>query len=304
MLVLIALIFAIRFTFNLKQAEKESYEPVNHSTQIDDIKMNNQELKNKSFLILGFDKMNDGAQRTDSIIIATYNVKDNKITMTRIPRDLYIKTDDYEGKINALYESQGLPKTINIIQDYVGVPISNYATTDFNGLTKIVDKIGGIDIDSDIVIDDSNNYNLDHKIHVKKGKNHLNGDEALGYARIRYVDNDIERGNRQMDVIKAIISRMTIPSQLVSIDSNIKSLSKHVKTDMKISSAIDYALNVESTPKVEKLSFKWDSFSYNGQDYVTISLKERSKLSKELRKNMGLKQDSLLTPIKNKPKGV
>ena len=301
--ILIALIIAIKFTLNLHQAQHDSYQPVKHSTTNEDIKINDsKQLKNRSFLILGLDKMNDGSQRTDSIIIATYHVKDNVVIMTRIPRDLYIKTDDYEGKINALYDAKGLAKTIDTIQDYVGLPISNYATTDFKGLTKMVDHIGGIDINSDIKIDDSNNYNLDHKIYVHKGKNHLNGTEALGYSRIRYVDNDIERGNRQMDVIKAIINKMTRPNELLSVDNNIKFMSQYIKTDMKISTAIDYAVNVKSTPKIKKLSFDWDSFDYEGQSYVKLSMKERAKISKQLRKSMNLDEDSALVPIQNEPK--
>ena len=137
---------------------------------------------------------------------------------------------------------------------------------------------------------------------MHKGKNHLNGTEALGYSRIRYVDNDIERGNRQMDVIKAIINKMNLPNELLSVDNNIKYMSQYTKTDMKISTAIDYALNVKSTPKIKKLSFNWDSFDYDGQSYVKLSMKERAKISKQLRKSMNLDEDSALVPIQNEPK--
>ena len=295
--ILIGLLFAIRVMFNLKDAEKESYHPTD-SHRYQNVKLKNNGAKdNLSFLVLGMDKLSQGTQRTDSIIIATYNVKTNVITMSRIPRDLYIKTDKYEGKINALYESEGLSETINTIQDYVGIPISNYATTDFNGLTKIIDKVGGIDINSDIKIDKSNNENLGGNIQIKKGKNHLNGKEALGYSRIRYIDNDIERGNRQMEVIDSLVHQMTKPSQLASADENVKFISKYVKTDMKISDAIDYILDLKSTPKIKKLTFKWDQTNINGTDYVTISRKERANMSNQLRENLNLKKDAPLAPI-------
>ena len=63
--ILIALIIAIKFTLNLHQAQHDSYQPVKHSTTNEDIKINDsKQLKNRSFLILGLDKMNDGSQRT------------------------------------------------------------------------------------------------------------------------------------------------------------------------------------------------------------------------------------------------
>ena len=300
LLILFGVIFMIKVMLNLQEAAKESYQPSDKDRH-QNIQIKSKNDKNLSFLILGLDKKDSGTQRTDSIIVATYNVKDNKIMMTRIPRDLYIETGNYKGKINALYESQGLSKTINFIQDYTGVPINNYATTDFNGLTKLIDHVGGIDIDSKIKIDDNNNSNLGGDIYVKKGKNHLNGKEALGYSRIRYVDNDIERGNRQMEVVNALITKLTSKSQLTSIDSNIKYMSKYVKTDMKISTGIEYALNLDSTPEIKHINFKWDQFTNDGEDFVTISNDERYKISKELRANLELHQNTPLIPIKTKP---
>lgn len=301
LLILFGILFIIKVMLNLQEAEKESYQPIDHNRHQNIQIKSNQNMNNLSFLILGLDKENEGTQRTDSIIVATYNVDKNTITMTRIPRDLYIEVDEYKGKINALYETKGLSATINFIQDYTGIPITNYATTDFKGLTKMIDHVGGIDINSNIQIDDSNNSNLGGNIYINKGKNHLNGREALGYSRIRYIDNDIERGNRQMDVINALIKKLTSTSQLATADSNIKYMSKYIKTDMKISTAIDYALNLNSTPKMNKLTFTWDQFNNNGEDFVTIDDNERYKMSKELRKNLDLKQDTALLPIKTRP---
>lgn len=301
LLILFGILFMIKVMLNLQDAEKESYQPSDSKRHQNIQIKSKQNVNNLSFLILGLDKKDSGTQRTDSIIVATYNVKKNTITMTRIPRDLYIEVDDYKGKINALYETKGLSTTINVIQDYTGIPITNYATTDFDGLTKMIDHVGGIDINSDIQVDDSNNSNLGGNIYINKGKNHLNGKEALGYSRIRYIDNDIERGNRQMDVIKALIKKLTSTSQLTNADGNIKYMSKYVKTDMKISTAIDYTLNLNSTPKMNKLTFKWDQFNNNGEDFVTIDDKERAKMSNELRKNLDLKQNAALVPIKTKP---
>lgn len=300
--ILLCMLFAIKVILNIQNAGKESYKPTDEGRNTN-VTINRSSNKNMSFAIFGLDKKDSGMQRTDSIIIATYNAKQNKVVMTRIPRDLYIKTDDYEGKINALYETKGLSQTINILQDYLGIPISNYVTTDFDGLTHIIDHIGGIDINSQIKIDQSNNGNIGG-VTVKKGHNHLNGKQALGYARIRYIDNDIERGNRQLEIIKAIGKKMMSPYQIISVDSNIKEISHYVKTDLKVSEAVNRINSANGLPEMNTLEFEWDSFSYQGQDFVHLTDHERYKLSQKFRKNLDLNQDDPIIPMQLLPEGM
>ena len=70
---------------------------------------------------------------------------------------------------------------------------------------------------------------------------------------------------------------------------------------MKISTGIEYALNLDSTPEIKHINFKWDQFTNDGEDFVTISNDERYKISKELRANLELHQNTPLIPIKTKP---
>lgn len=299
-LILVLILYLFKMWLNINNAADNSYEKTDKKREAP-IAINAVSSESKSVLILGMDKKSEGAQRTDAIIVMTFNPKTNQGEFVRIPRDLYVETDNYKGKINALYEKEGLSSLINVLQNYLGVPITNYAKTDFNGLENMVDQVGGVDINSNIVIDNSNNYNLGSKIHVKKGKNHLNGKEALGYSRIRYIDNDIERGNRQGEVIKALIDKILSPQQIVKVDKNAQEFSKYIKTDIKISDAIHLANSINTKPQIKQSKFKWDEAPSNGGDIVYLKPGERKKLSDNLRENLGIKKLNAMTPIVEKP---
>lgn len=250
--------------------------------------------KNMSVLLLGLDKKEAGdSQRADSIMIVTYDAYGHKSKTLRIPRDLYVKTDNYEGKINGLYDKEGVDGMMQVVSDYVGVPLTHYVKTDFDGLENIVDKIGGIDLNSDIEINKSNNKQVGSDIEVGKGQVHLNGREALAYSRIRYIDNDIKRGQRQQQVIKAIAQKLTSTESIPNLDSNLQAMSPYVKTNIKISDVAKRLSSIHGMPDMSQEDFEWDSFEKDGSDFVMIKDGEREKISKDLRQSLGLNSTKL-----------
>lgn len=272
---------------NLEDDEKPLEEPALMTTA--DLK------DNQSILLLGTDKPTNGNKddvRTDTIMIATYNAKNNTVKLLRLPRDIYVNEHGYEGKINGLYEHGGVTAIVKYINDNFNVPISDYAMVDFNGLEKVVDTIGGIDINSQIEINKSNNQNLDSNIIVHKGHNHLNGKEALGYSRIRYIDNDIKRGDRQTEVIKAIGDQIFKPSVLPKLPSLLSDMSGYVKTSMNASKIESNLKDFTAKPKMENMTFEWSSFDRNGASYVTIDQPEVDRLSKEMRTQLEIQNSN------------
>ncbi len=244
---------------------------------------------NESVLLLGTDNPSDGDEknvRTDTIMIATYNADKNSIKLLRLPRDIYVHTDQYEGRINGLYEKEGVKGLVKYINDTYHVPISDYAMVDFNGLEHVVDTIGGIDVDSDIKIDKSNNKNLDKDIRVDKGHQHLDGEEALGYARIRYIDNDIKRGDRQTEVIKAIGDKLLSKEAIPKLPKVVMTLKNYVTTSMDADKIESNAKNLSSHPDIENVKFEWKDTKKGDTSYVEIPDKEEKRLSDELRKHL------------------
>ena len=102
----------------------------------------------------------DGPYLTDSIIVASYNLKTHKVTMVSIPRDLWI--EGAKGKVNAIYEigeakyGGGLKYTEDKIDDILGIPIHYGVRIDFRGFAKAVDLVGGVDIEVEKTFDDYN----------------------------------------------------------------------------------------------------------------------------------------------------
>ena len=262
--------------------------------------------KNMSVLLLGTDKPSEGSKdvRTDAMILATYNSHSNSVKMVRIPRDMYIEYKGYKGKINGAYQALGISELKHLVEDYTGVPVTNYVTTDFSGLSNMVDSMDGVDIDSKIKIDDSNNDQVGKDIHVDKGQQTLNGKEALAYSRIRYIDNDIERGKRQEQVVKAIANKLMSAKEIPHAQKNIETLSKYVNSDISPSTMMSYIPKASDKPKIDTIQFNWSAFDYQKVSYVYLTDQERHEISNTLRKHLGINTLKDLKDMVLKPQGA
>lgn len=169
----------------------------------------------RNILLIGADKENGGASRSDSIMIASVNKTTGKITICSILRDthLYIP-GEREAKVNAAYAWGGANLLIQTIEHNFGIKIDDYATVNFEMFTALVDGLGGIDVE--VTEDEADYINNRHRYGYEKkpdafesGENvHLNGYQALWYARIRKLDSDFMRTQRQRKVISSIASKV------------------------------------------------------------------------------------------------
>ena len=165
--------------------------------------------------LFGTDQRYDEDSRSDAIMVLTLDGKHKKIKLTSIMRDSYVHIDGYGmDKINHAYFYGGPTLAVRTINENFGLDIRNYATVNFNQLMEIVDAIGGVDIE----IKDYELRNINSQIEYQSrlygkpatyidspGKHHLNGIQALGYSRVRYVGNgDFERTQRQRDLLDAL----------------------------------------------------------------------------------------------------
>lgn len=248
--------------------------------------------KNKTILLIGLDNKDDNSeQRADSIIMSAYNHINNSVEMLRIPRDLYVEHNNYKGKINSLY-GKDFEQLKDAVGDNFGLPIDNYIIVDFEGLVNVIDAIGGIEIDSNITINKSNNKEVGTDIIINKGYNKLNGKEALAYSRIRSIDNDIERGKRQEQVLFAIKDRLLEPSQLPHLKKNITMLKKYVKTDID-SAYIMAQITKGFSLSLDRIDFKWEYLMVGDQSMVRINHFERQRIADLMRDQMGLNKEPI-----------
>lgn len=171
--------------------------------------------------------------RSDVNILLAVNPKTNKILLINTPRDYYVQLHGTTGLKDKLTHAgiYGIEKSIQTMEDLYNTKINNYVRVNFNTLIKIVDEIGGIDIESDTAFTPWTNKN----VQVVKGLNHFNGESALAYARERhaYQTGDRHRGENQQQVITAIINKITNTKTLMSkYDSILSTLSNSFETDL------------------------------------------------------------------------
>ncbi len=220
-----------------------------------------------NLLLLGIDRRPGEtglAYRTDTIIIASLDPKTHSVGLLSIPRDLYVQLPGYSAKqrINtalALGEQQragyGPTLAMQTIQSNIGMPINDYVIADFNALIKLVDTIGGIDVDVPTPIADYNfpdmGYGYDPLI-LSAGLQHLDGYTAQKYARTRHGDSDFDRARRQQQVLFAIRDRVlsvgSLPQLILQAPSLYASVSQNVSTGLTLDQMIALALWLKDLP--------------------------------------------------------
>lgn len=168
--------------------------------------------------------------RSDVNIIMTVNPNTKKILLTTTPRDYYVQIPNISGEQRDKLTHAGIygvDASMRTLEQLYGIDISYYARVNFSSLVKIVDTLGGVDVDSDFEFD-ALGY------HFQKGMNHLDGKQALAFSRERYSfeDGDNQRGKDQQKVLTAILNKAMSPAILSNASALIADVSDSVQTNM------------------------------------------------------------------------
>ena len=166
--------------------------------------------------------------RTDVNMIVTVNPKTKQILMTSIPRDYYVTLAN-KGKKDKLTHSGlgGIENTVKTMENFMGIDINYYARVNFTSLIKMVDALGGVDVDS-IEAFSTGTYSF------KKGSNHVNGEQALAFSRERYhvTGGDNGRVANQQRVLTAMLKKMMSPAIITNYSSVLNSINGSFETNM------------------------------------------------------------------------
>ncbi len=168
-----------------------------------------------NLLLVGQDRRpGQGRQRSDSMIVCSINPETMEVSLVSFLRDLYVDfPGDYsDNRLNAAYAFGGFPLLTETLNLNFGVTIDGCFEVDFGGFVQIIDTVGGVDItltEAEAAIMDDGSV---------AGLNHLNGDQALKYSRIRYIDSDFNRTGRQRNVITAVFNKVKGMSATQFID--------------------------------------------------------------------------------------
>jgi len=205
--------------FSIKNLFVHSVDVTPEPTPDPDYIMPEKESNRLDILVLGIrgeddpDASDGGPRLTDSMQVFSYDKTTKKSSLISLPRDLYVKIhDDKKDKLNAAYEyglahsPNGLDFIKNKISQITGVYIDEVVIFDFSSFKEIVDALDGVDVTLAAPFSESQQWG--YKFSLPAGLNHLNGQDALYYARSRYSSNDFDRSRRQQQIIFAIKDKL------------------------------------------------------------------------------------------------
>lgn len=202
--------------------------------------------------------------RSDVIMVATVNPKTGTILLTSVPRDFYVTTacdagdGCMEGQLDKITHTgiHGTNTTKRTVEQLLGIEINYTFKVGFDTVTDIVDAVGGIDVNVEPGYECSNFLHAPG-LSVHAGVNHLNGEQALGYARERYAysEGDRQRTKNQQQVLMGIVDKVTSPAIVTNYAQIMDSMANTFSTTMsndEISSLIKYQLNKNPKWKMEQ----------------------------------------------------
>ena len=202
--------------------------------------------------------------RSDVIMVATVNPKTGTVLLTSVPRDFYVPTacdagdGCQEGALDKITHTgiHGTNTTKRTVEQLLGIEINYTFKVGFDTVTDLVDAIGGIDVTvaPGYAVD---SFLMIPSFSVHEGVNHLNGQQALAYARERYAytEGDRQRTKNQQQVLMGIVDKVTSPAIVTNYAQIMDSMSNTFSTTMsndEISSLIKYQLNKNPKWKMEQ----------------------------------------------------
>lgn len=237
-----------RYNKDVKVPEKDSNTPMEGKDN--NINENSESLKQENpinVLMLGLDA--DGT-RADIIMLVNHKPGENRVNVLSITRDTKVMVEDKDFKINALVGLGGEKLIISKIEELTKLPIDYYVTMSFLGFRKIIDELGGVEIDVpfDMHYDDPA-QNL--HIHLKKGSQVLDGSKAEQFVRYRmgnrhgegYKNGDLGRIAAQQMFIKEFIKQKLNLKYISKIDEVFSILKEYTKTNIKLADIMYYIKN-------------------------------------------------------------
>lgn len=172
------------------------------------------------------------AARSDVNLIMVVNPAKHKILLLNTPRDFYVPLA-MNGKLDKLTHAglYGVNESIHTLENFYGIKFNYYARINFDATSTIIDQLGGVDIHIPYIV---NTYH-GHR-HYEPGNYHLNGDEALDFARervsISWAGGDRERGRNQEKIITALLQKLQQDkTNLTKLDQIFNSIAKNIQTN-------------------------------------------------------------------------
>ncbi|HEL1995589.1 TPA: LCP family protein [Streptococcus suis] len=249
--------------------------------------------------------------RSDSMILVTVNPKTKETNMMSLTRDIMVEIAEANGessgtveKLNHSYSYGQAPMAIATIEKMMDITIDRYIEINMDGLVELVDAVGGIEVNNTLGFPISiSEHEPAYTSIVQPGKQLVNGDQALVYARMRYDDpeGDIGRQRRQREVITAIIKKLLQLDGLTQYKKILTAISNNMRTNIEISPA-----TIPSLLGYKDSVSKLNSYQLRGVDQMVDEIYYQLPTSEHLlemqnilKKSIGLEENTgLVTNVK------
>lgn len=221
-----------------------------------------------TILVMGIDRRQGEDEKgylTDTMMLVTMDPAARTAAMLSIPRDLWVTIPGYgEDTINTAnrtgdyydYPGGGPALAVKTVEYNIGVTVNYYVRLDFTAFETFIDTIGGIDVYNETEIDDPNYPNGSYGFEpffLPAGPHHLNGHDALRYARTRHGNSDIDRAARQQQVAMAVRERVLslnmLPSLVLGAPNLMRTLNDSIWTNLSLEQMISLALLAQDIPR-------------------------------------------------------
>ncbi len=304
MLVIVPTIFAFILFNSSKHAFDDSFSHTDErQSKLRDSKVNAAK-EPVSILFLGIDDSSSRREngqstehsRTDAMILSTLNPDKHQIRLLSIPRDTlsYIPKVGYFDKITHAHAYGGPESSMDAVETELNVPVDYYVRINMDAFADTVDELGGIEYNVPYDLNEPNTKDKG-RIKLKKGKQKLNGDEALAITRTRKQDSDLKRGERQMEVLKILFRKAQETNSLHKLDDIIEIVGKNSKHNLNYSEIRALATNyLANDVTIKSQQLKGENELLNGIYYINPDVDDLIKTSNLLREDLELR------PIKNK----
>lgn len=281
-------------TNKIKDITNEPNEDLNRGEQsekrVDEF---DPKVDNFSVLFIGIDQRNlQQKGLSDALILATFNQQDKSIEMVSIPRDSRVEIVDWRNgatdKITHAHSYGGTDMTVETVENLLDIPVDYYVELNFQAFIEVIDTLDGVTVDVPYTFSEQDSDDNQNAITIEEGVQTLNGEEALAFARTRKHDNDIKRGERQQQIIKAIAKKGVSPSALPKYGQLIDDVGENMKTNVTFDMIRRLATYVGSIQNIKTHTLEGSNSIINNIFYYKLDESSVENVSNTLKNNLNL----------------
>ena len=283
----ISLIFYAGFNFI-----DDSSNPIEKSTNIsiansiDNSTLNKNNGNRTNIMLMGVDERNEDVGRSDTLMLMSINNDQDSASLLSIPRDtrVKIKRHGYD-KINAAYAYGGEQLSQSTVESFLGIDIDHYIIVNTHSFVKVIDALGGIDINVEKRMQYEDPWDDDGGlvIDLKPGLQHMDGKTAVTYVRYRDEEGDAGRVRRLM---RACLDKLSSPSMIIKLPEIFNEVRTAINTDLSIPQMLEFASVLKSADENLKTGIVPGHWLYiNGVSYLVPNIE---RLEEVVTINLGI----------------